>query len=60
MSWLGVLAAMVPWAPGRQLLDLAGRVVGVDKAFCPGAYEKLVRIRAKHDPEGMFLANHAL
>lgn len=55
-----ILAAMDPWGTGQQFLNLAERAVGVDKAFGAGAYDRLVRIRAKHDPDGMFVANHAL
>ena len=56
-----VCETMAPWAGERQYFNFLERP-GSRVADCYEAdtYERLLELRAKFDPDGMFQANHVL
>jgi hypothetical protein len=51
--------ALAPWGCGSYL-NLAERRIDPSTAYEPDAWARLCTIRASVDPEGLFLANHAI
>jgi hypothetical protein len=51
--------ALAPWARGHYL-NLAEKSVDPSTAYEPAAWARLCAIRAAVDPDGLFLANHAV
>ena len=51
--------ALAPWASG-QYLNLAEKSVDPSTAYEPDAWARLCAIRTSVDPDGLFLANHAV
>jgi hypothetical protein len=53
-------AALAPWSNGRSFLNLAEGPADVATAYDGDAWEQLKAVRAEVDPQGLFLANHAI
>lgn len=53
-----VVAALRPWANGRQYLNFAEHEVDVASGFGEGRWTQLSGIRSAYDPDGLFLGNH--
>jgi FAD/FMN-containing dehydrogenase len=53
-----LVAAMAPFANGRQYLNLAENPVDVAAAYPERAWRQLAGIRSAVDPDGLFVANH--
>ncbi|MDQ6897943.1 MAG: FAD-binding oxidoreductase [Candidatus Dormibacteraeota bacterium] len=53
-----VLAALAPWDAGRRFLNLMGEPAAGVAIFGQEGYERLLRIRARYDPDRVFLAAH--
>ncbi|NMR21106.1 FAD-binding oxidoreductase [Cellulomonas fimi] len=53
-----VVAALEPWANGRQYLNFAESRVDASTGYAPAAYRRLQAVRASVDPTGRLLANH--
>jgi hypothetical protein len=53
------LAAVGPWATGRQYLPMLDERTDTRKVFAPGVHARLSAIRRGVDPDGLFLAPHA-
>jgi FAD/FMN-containing dehydrogenase len=50
-----------PWvSPRRTLLTFAEQGDGLRNAFMPQAADRLARVAATYDPDGVFVANHAI
>ncbi len=54
---LGVLG---PWDSGRRYLNFAESRMDPRSIFPAESYDRLRRAKARYDPTGMFLANHAV
>ena len=52
------LAAVEPWATGRQYLPMLDDRTDTRKAFPPGVHARLSAVRRGVDPDGLFLAPH--
>jgi hypothetical protein len=52
------LAAVGPWATGRQYLPMLDERTDTRKVFPPGVHARLSAIRRGADPAGLFLAPH--
>ena len=52
------LAALDPWATGRQYLPMLDERTDTRKVFPPGVHARLSAIRRRVDPDGLFLAPH--
>jgi hypothetical protein len=52
------LAAVGPWATGRQYLPMLDERTDTRKVFAPGVHARLSAIRRGVDPGGLFLAPH--
>lgn len=55
-----VLGMLAPFEARWLFLNLAERPVDVSRAFTPAAWQRLRQVKAAVDPDGMFLANHAI
>ena len=55
-----VLERVAPWDSGRRYLNFVEARVDPRSLFPEASYERLQEIRAKYDPQGMFVANHAI
>ena len=53
------LAALGPWATGRQYLPMLDERTDTRKVFAPGVHARLSAIRRAVDPGRLFLAPHA-
>ena len=53
------LAAVEPWATGRQYLPMVDATSDTRKAFPPDVHARLSAIRRAVDPDGLFMAPHA-
>jgi FAD/FMN-containing dehydrogenase len=53
------LAAVEPWATGRQYLPMLDDRTDTRKVFAPGVHARLSAIRRSVDPDRLFLAPHA-
>jgi FAD/FMN-containing dehydrogenase len=56
---LRTLEALSPWAAGHYL-NLTEQSVDPSTAYEPAAWQRLCAIRASVDPDGLFVANHAV
>ena len=52
------LAALEPWATGRQYLPMLDERTDTRKVFAPGVHARLSAVRRAVDPDGLFLAPH--
>jgi FAD/FMN-containing dehydrogenase len=52
------LAAVEPWATGRQYLPMLDARTDTRKVFPPGVHARLSAVRRAVDPAGLFLAAH--
>jgi hypothetical protein len=52
------LAALAPWATGRQYLPMLDERTDTRRAFASGVHARLSAVRAAVDPAGLFLAQH--
>jgi hypothetical protein len=55
-----VLRTMAPWDSGRRYLNFAESRVDPRSIFPEATYDRLLEVKARYDPDGMFLANHSL
>jgi len=55
-----VVAALEPWRADRLFLNFAERPVEPSNAFDERAWMRLREVKAACDPDGLFLANHAI
>jgi FAD/FMN-containing dehydrogenase len=56
-----VVRALAPYASGSEYLNFVETgSYDVSKAFSPEAWERLKRVKARMDPDGLFLANHEI
>jgi hypothetical protein len=53
-----LLAALSPWASGRQYLPMLDAATDTRKAFPPGVHARLSAVRAAVDPHRLFVAQH--
>jgi hypothetical protein len=53
-----VIAALEPWTSGTRVLNFSEATTDAATAFTPEVLERLLRIRAEVDPQGVFLASH--
>lgn len=53
-----VVELMRPWSTGAEYLNFAEGPADARRAYPAEAWERLVSIRALHDPDGVFVANH--
>jgi FAD/FMN-containing dehydrogenase len=53
-------ASLEPWTSERTYLGFTSNPIDARAAFEPTAYRRLQRIKAEVDPDGLFLANHAV
>jgi FAD/FMN-containing dehydrogenase len=51
---------MAPWTSKRTLLNFAEDQPGTRDSFPPAAADRLARVKAAYDPDGIILANHAI
>jgi hypothetical protein len=54
------LGAMAPWATGTRFLSFAERTGSLATCVPPAALERLRRIHAQVDPDGLLLASHMI
>ncbi|GAA3539297.1 oxidoreductase [Aeromicrobium flavum] len=54
------VAALGPWSNGRTYLNFAEEPTDARTAFADGAWDRLAAIRSAVDPDGVFVANHAI
>jgi FAD/FMN-containing dehydrogenase len=52
------LAAVGPWATGRQYLPMLDERTDTRKVFPPGVHARLSAVRRECDPDGLFVAPH--
>ena len=55
-----LIDALAPYGSGRNYLNFAERQVDASTGYSDDAWERLCRIRAEVDPEGVFRANHEI
>ena len=55
-----VLRALGPWDSGRRYLNFAESRVDLRSIFPVESYDRFKRAKARYDPTGLFLANHAI
>jgi hypothetical protein len=55
-----VLGALEPWDSGRRYLNFAESQMDPRSIFPTESYDRLRRARARYDPTGLFVANHAV
>jgi FAD/FMN-containing dehydrogenase len=55
-----LVAALEPWATGRNFPNFSERPIDPATAYDPDAWTRLRRIKAEVDPGGLFLANHEI
>jgi FAD/FMN-containing dehydrogenase len=55
-----VTRAVGPWDAGRRFLNFADQPVATAQLFAPDRYARLRAVRAAHDPDGLFVANHPI
>jgi FAD/FMN-containing dehydrogenase len=55
-----VLGALGPWDSGRRYLNFAESRIDPRSIFPSESYDRLVAAKARYDPTGLFLANHAI
>jgi FAD/FMN-containing dehydrogenase len=53
-----VFEAMAPWNSGRRYLNFVETRADPRSMFPEATYERLCEVKARYDPNGMFLANH--
>ena len=51
---------LAPWSTGGAFLNLTERPVDPSRAFSPEAWQRLVAVRQRVDPRGMFVAGHRI
>lgn len=55
-----VADALEPWSTGGAFLNLTDRAVDARRGFSPEAWERLVAVRRRLDPQGRFVAAHRI
>ena len=55
-----VLAAVAPWDSGRRYLNFAETRVDPRTIYPTATFDRLLSVKARYDPTGMFRANHPL
>jgi FAD/FMN-containing dehydrogenase len=55
-----LVAAMSPWANGRQYLNFAEHAVDARTGYDEASYARLQAVRAAVDPSGTFVSNHKI
>lgn len=51
---------LAPWSTGGVFLNLTDRAVEPSRAFTSEAWQRLVAVRARLDPQGAFVAGHRI
>lgn len=54
------VAALEPWSNGRSYLNFAEQPTDARSAYAADAWPRLAAIRSAVDPDGVFVANHAI
>jgi FAD/FMN-containing dehydrogenase len=54
------IAAVTPWAAGGHLLNLTAEPVDPSSSYSPDSWARLCALRRAVDPDGLFVANHAV
>ncbi|WP_313405218.1 FAD-binding oxidoreductase, partial [Aeromicrobium sp.] len=54
------VAALEPWSNGRSYLNFAEQPTDARSAYAADAWLRLAAIRSAVDPDGVFVANHAI
>ena len=52
--------ALAPYDSGSVYLNFAEEEIDTSRAFSPESWRRLRRVKAEVDPDGLFLANHAI
>lgn len=55
-----VVAALQPWSAGHRFLNFTEEPTDLASAYDPDTLERLRLIKSRRDPQGLFVANHAL
>jgi FAD/FMN-containing dehydrogenase len=55
-----LLRTMAPWDSGRRYLNFTESRVDPRSIFPEATYDRLLEVKARYDPDGIFLANHSL
>ncbi len=55
-----LLRALAPWDSGRRYLNFTESSVDPRRLFPEESYDRLCEIKARYDPDGLFVANHSL
>ena len=55
-----VLGALGPWDSGRRYLNFAEYRMAPRSIFPSESYDRLEAAKARYDPTGLFVANHAV
>jgi hypothetical protein len=55
-----LLGRLEPWDSGRRYLNFAESAMDPRSIFPADTFERFVEIKARHDPTGMFVANHPI
>jgi len=55
-----LLGKLGPWDSGRRYLNFAESRVDARSIFPEESYDRLCAVKAKYDPNGLFLANHSV
>jgi len=55
-----LLGQLAPWDSGRRYLNFTESPVDPRSLFPAESYDRLQQIKARYDPRGMFVANHAI
>lgn len=56
----GLTAALSPWSSGAQYLNFAENSVDIEAGYPRTVWQRLFQLRSEVDPDGLFLANHAI
>jgi FAD/FMN-containing dehydrogenase len=55
-----LLGALGPWDSGRRYLNFTETRVDPRRVFPEESYDRLCEVKARFDPEGLFVANHSI
>jgi FAD/FMN-containing dehydrogenase len=55
-----LVAGMAPWSTGRSYLNFAEEQVDTSTGYERAAYQRLLELRRRLDPTGLFVANHQI
>jgi hypothetical protein len=55
-----LLAAVGAWDSGRRYLNFTESRVDPRRLFPEESWDRLCEVKARYDPEGLFVANHSI